>query len=104
VSHTALKHNRKPRPPWVVAKENRLRIEKMDDADRAKIIEMQHRRAAVEIAKTHPEPPQLIVNGIVLCMDCDAPQKENRLTAKPNAARCVECQTQHEKQERHYAK
>lgn len=92
---------RSGRPPWVVAKEQKDRIAKMDDADRAKEIEILHRRAALEMAKRHPEPPQKITNGQVLCIDCDEPVQSKRLEAKPNAARCIECQCIYEKRERH---
>lgn len=48
-----------------------------------------------------PEPPQQIVAGEVLCIDCDEPVQPARLKAKPNAARCIFCQGLHEKEHRH---
>lgn len=91
---------RSGRPPWVIAKEQHERIAKMDDADRAKQIEMRNERVALKIAQYHPEPPQKILNTEVICIDCDEPLATTRLTAKPNAARCIECQCIHEKKER----
>lgn len=40
-----------------------------------------------------PEPQQQRVAGHVLCIDCDEPVEPRRLAAKPNAARCIDCQT-----------
>lgn len=60
---------------------------------------------ANEIAKHHAkaeqrlrnEPAQQIVNGQVLCVDCDEPLPEGRLKAKQYAARCIECESFQEK-------
>ncbi|MGR6871223.1 TraR/DksA C4-type zinc finger protein [Pseudomonas sp. HK3] len=96
-------NNKKKRngpPPWVVAKQQRERIAQMDDADRAKEIEQLHRRAALEMATRHPEPPQQIIDGWVVCIDCVTPLQPDRLKAKPDAARCIECQSIHEKKEK----
>lgn len=94
---------RNGRPFWVVAKAQRQRIAKMDDADRAKKIEQLHRRAALEMAKRHPEPPQKMIAGNVLCIDCDDAISKERLAAKPDAARCIECQSIKDKKEKHRA-
>ncbi len=40
-----------------------------------------------------PEPPQQRVAGQVLCIDCGKSIEPRRLKAKPNAARCVDCQS-----------
>jgi len=48
-----------------------------------------------------PEPEQVIVGGYVLCVDCDEPIQAARLRAKPNAARCIFCQGEYEKEHRH---
>ncbi|NVK42130.1 MAG: TraR/DksA C4-type zinc finger protein [Oceanospirillaceae bacterium] len=93
---------RSGRPPWVIAKEQKERIASMDDADRAKEIEQRDRRAAIEMASRHMEPPQQIINGQVLCIDCDEPVQAERLQAKPNAARCIECQGFHEQKVKHH--
>lgn len=75
----------------------------MDDADRAKEIEMRDRRAALKMAKHHPEPAQQIIDDEVLCIDCDTPVSQERLKAKPNAARCIDCQSLHEMKGKHHA-
>ena len=50
-------------------------------------------RAGIEQAlQVHLEAP-LEYNGQRLCRDCDSPLGRARLTANPNAVRCVECQT-----------
>jgi phage/conjugal plasmid C-4 type zinc finger TraR family protein len=89
------------RPPWLVAVQRRKEIEQMDDADRAKVYEARDRRAAVEIALRHPEPPQLIVKGEILCIDCEENISTARLQAKPEAARCISCQTDQDKKDKH---
>ena len=51
-------------------------------------------------ASMSPEPEQLVVAGVVLCIDCDAEVQPERLAAKPNAARCIYCQQDYEKEHR----
>ena len=46
------------------------------------------------------EPEQLIENGVVLCVECGYQIQAARLKAKPNAARCIDCQTIHEARRR----
>lgn len=41
---------------------------------------------------------QLIVDGVVVCRECDAPIPEQRLAHVPDAVRCIDCQAFHEKQ------
>ncbi|WP_328184645.1 TraR/DksA C4-type zinc finger protein [Marinobacter sp. OP 3.4] len=54
-------------------------------------------RAGVEQAlQVHLEAP-LEYNGQRLCLDCDCPLGGARLEANPNAVRCVECQTDHDR-------
>lgn len=54
-------------------------------------------RAGIEQAlQCHLEPP-LEVNGQRLCLDCDGPLSRARMQANPNAVRCVECQTDHDR-------
>lgn len=73
-----------------------------DQLDRARAIEMRQREAALQEAlHTTPEPPQQIINGVVCCIDCDEPVSPQRLRAKPNAARCIHCQSQEEKSHGH---
>jgi DnaK suppressor protein len=53
---------------------------------------------ALHQANLQPEPEQVIVAGMVLCIDCDEPVQPERLRAKPNAARCIYCQGAYEKE------
>ncbi|WP_027853375.1 TraR/DksA C4-type zinc finger protein [Marinobacterium litorale] len=53
-------------------------------------------------ASLSPEPEQVIVAGCVLCIDCDEPVQAARLAAKPNAARCIYCQGEYEKEQRRH--
>lgn len=87
-------------PPWEARANTRRRWEQMDEVDRAKVIEMRQRNAAIEMAKAKPEPPQNIVDGDVYCIDCDTLVGKQRLEAKPNASRCIDCQQIHEIKER----
>ena len=69
-----------------------------DQLDHAKVLEMQHRKHALEeFLGNSTEPPQQIINGQVLCIDCDSAIQPKRLQAKPNAARCIHCQHKTEK-------
>ncbi|UTW12948.1 TraR/DksA C4-type zinc finger protein [Marinobacterium rhizophilum] len=62
--------------------------------DSAQEREQQNTQAAhqAHTARLRPEPPQTVVDGRVLCIDCDEPVQPARLAAKPNAARCFHCQ------------
>ncbi|ERS04807.1 hypothetical protein Q673_06210 [Marinobacter sp. EN3] len=54
-------------------------------------------RAGIEQAlQCHLEAP-LEVNGQRLCLDCDGCLSAARLKANPQAVRCVECQTDHDR-------
>lgn len=64
-----------------------------DLIDRAKEVEMRQRQAALDSVLLATEPDQDIQDGIVVCISCAAPIQEARLQAKPNAARCIHCQT-----------
>ena len=69
----------------------------MDILDRAKDLEMDDRKRAIAAqCEKSKEPAQLVVGGQVLCIDCDDAVSKPRLAAKPNAARCIECQSLHE--------
>jgi len=63
-----------------------------DVADCAQGRNAHYLSVALDAAKAPPEPAQNVINGEILCIDCDAPIEPLRLKAKPNAARCVECQ------------
>jgi len=40
------------------------------------------------------------IEGITSCCDCLDPIPAERLAAKPDAARCIECQLQYEKEQK----
>ncbi len=71
--------------------------------DRAQARDLQNQQDAEARyrAKLPPEPEQLVVAGVVLCIDCDEPVQPARLKAKPNAARCIYCQQDYERSHRH---
>tara|TARA_B110000211_G_scaffold15953_1_gene16679 strand:+ start:11953 stop:12177 length:225 start_codon:yes stop_codon:yes gene_type:complete len=72
----------------------------MDILDRAKDLEMNERKRAIAAQREKSkEPAQLIVDGEVLCIDCDDAVSKPRLAAKKNAARCIGCQSLHELQD-----
>ena len=69
-----------------------------DQLDTAKELEMLHEAKSLkQHREAAREPEQWIQNGMVLCIDCSAPVSKKRLAAKPNAARCIHCQTHHER-------
>lgn len=41
----------------------------------------------------HALPPQLVVDGVVECIDCGDDISKERLGALPNCVRCIDCQT-----------
>jgi phage/conjugal plasmid C-4 type zinc finger protein, TraR family len=45
-------------------------------------------------------PPQLVVEGVVECLDCGIDIPVDRLAVLPNCVRCIDCQTLHEIRER----
>lgn len=57
---------------------------RQEQADRERALAKQHSRSA--------EPAQWVERGVVLCIDCAEPISLKRLAAKPNAARCIDCQ------------
>ena len=73
----------------------------MDVLDDAKQLEMRQRDQALAShqAGREREPEQWIEQGQVLCIDCSDPVSIKRLAAKPNAARCIDCQSLHELQD-----
>lgn len=69
----------------------------MDTVDIAKELELKQRDEAL---KTHfsnqaKETP-LIIDGVRVCLDCDAAIPEERIQANPAAVRCTECQSYQE--------
>ncbi|CAA0097693.1 RNA polymerase-binding transcription factor DksA [BD1-7 clade bacterium] len=75
----------------------------MDIIDNAKAHEEQDRARAMHNQKASrtPEPAQHTTSGHVICIDCADPISAQRLVAKPNAARCIDCQGFFEQGARH---
>jgi RNA polymerase-binding transcription factor DksA len=66
----------------------------LSDSDRveAALDSMQRHRAAVAAAL------ERIIDGTYgLCLGCGEPVPEGRMEARPDAARCVACQTKHDR-------
>ncbi len=73
----------------------------MDLLDEAKELEMAVRdRALANHFAGIKEPAQDVENGVVYCICCATVIPQERLLAKPNAARCVDCQLIFEHKER----
>nr|WP_082708542.1 TraR/DksA C4-type zinc finger protein [Marinobacterium profundum] len=62
------------------------------DSAQERELQNQQDAQAAHIARQCAEPAQLIVDGQVLCIDCDEAVQPGRLAAKPTAARCIHCQ------------
>ena len=74
----------------------------MDALDDAAVLEQFDRdRALASQAARSIEPAQCIEQGVVWCIDCDTPISPERLKARPEAARCIDCQHVHELREAH---
>ena len=70
----------------------------MDEADHAKVLETQHRQAAINAALNRPkEEQEFDGKGNVICIDCRERLSKARLKANFDATRCVYCQNIHEK-------
>lgn len=65
----------------------------MDDADRAQHWEERERQAAIEAALANKAADQVIVDGVVVCMDCGVEIDARRLQLVPKASCCINCQT-----------
>lgn len=73
-----------------------------DEADRADHIqELQRASALADVLERAPERA-LMIEGLECCRDCANPIPLARLRALPSAARCMECQEQHELKSRGY--
>lgn len=69
----------------------------MDEIDRANQHEQHLRQLALADQRARSkEPAQWIEDGAVWCIDCGTEINKERLNAKPNAARCIDCQSLHE--------
>lgn len=73
----------------------------MDDADRAKDLEMSQRQTALadQQRRAMITDKPLVIDGQIHCRDCQEPIPLARLAVQPNSARCVTCkQTQENRQ------
>lgn len=64
----------------------------IDDAQRHEAMFLAHALARVPREATGAE--QLIIEGVVCCLECEEPIPEARLARVPHATRCVECQAE----------
>jgi len=69
-----------------------------DLADNAQIIEQMERDAALKNRQSPTDSPQLLIDGQVVCIDCEEPIELKRLKYIVNASRCHHCQTDFENQ------
>lgn len=72
----------------------------MDIADRAQPREEAFQAAALAAVLNRPTETPRVVDGVRVCLGCEYPIDGDRLEANPGAARCADCQTEHEKQQR----
>jgi len=71
----------------------------MDDADRAKTLEMAAREAALnrQRSRAMERDRPLIINGERCCRDCGDPIPAARLAARPESVRCLRCKEDKER-------
>lgn len=77
----------------------------MDQLDQAKRIEMEQRQREIDaqIAKGAETETPDEEGGIRYCLSCAIEIDKKRLAARPESVRCVDCKTEKEKREAHYA-
>lgn len=67
----------------------------MDISDKAKPLEQLERQCSIERqldrAAIEDAIEPIYIDGVPCCRDCHDPLDEDRLRARPNAARCVPC-------------
>lgn len=81
-----------------------VRVARMDDVDRAKEREMQHRAIALAAqlkAAMETETP-CEIDGLRYCLDCHEEIPQERIAIRPESVRCVPCKEQKERRERNY--
>jgi len=76
-----------------------------DDLDRAKDLEMHQRDVALknQLAGAVETEEPLIIDGMRCCVDCGEVIPEERLRARPESVRCIDCKTFKEVREKRYA-
>lgn len=76
----------------------------MDDIDRAQQREEQEREYALaSIQQRSVELPAYDDTGARICVDCDERIPHARLLAYPQSVRCIDCQSDLERQQQHKA-
>lgn len=75
----------------------------MDDADRAKKLEVHQRHIALAAQQAKAADDDgakpVMANGVAHCIGCGVVIPPERLKVRPNAARCVNCKTIYEKRQ-----
>lgn len=71
----------------------------MDNADRAKMIEMRERQTVIDEHRRRDHAAAFMIEGMPHCCDCLGEIEAQRLAANPEAARCIECQTYYEQEQ-----
>ena len=75
-----------------------------DDLDRAKDLEMKQRDVALQnqLDNAVEREQPLVIDGKRCCVDCGMPIPGQRLKARPQSVRCIDCKTYKEFQEKQY--
>ncbi|MGX2039021.1 TraR/DksA C4-type zinc finger protein [Methylocaldum sp. MU1018] len=80
----------------------------MDYIDIAQIVEECARTEALQRLKASlAEKEQQMTDpecGLVVCLDCEAPIPVERLAANPCAVRCIDCQTEYDREQQNEAR
>jgi DnaK suppressor protein len=71
----------------------------MDECDAAAELQQMDREGALRVAlrTAHRREQPLVIGGERCCLDCEEPIEPERLSANPDAVRCVVCQGKREK-------
>jgi phage/conjugal plasmid C-4 type zinc finger TraR family protein len=71
----------------------------MDECDVAAELQQMDREGGLRVAlrAARRKEKALIVDGERCCLDCEAPIDPDRLSANPDAVRCVGCQQRNER-------
>lgn len=71
----------------------------MDECDVAAELQQMDREGALRVAlrAAHRREEALYINDARCCLDCEEPIEPERLSANPDAVRCVFCQRKHER-------
>jgi phage/conjugal plasmid C-4 type zinc finger TraR family protein len=68
-----------------------------DEADAAQAYEALDIASAIASAQWHGSKGfQTVIDGVIVCEECEQPIQAARLAAVPGVCRCAECQTEME--------